>query len=110
MATKISTAYLHVEVIDDDLHLSLRELCQDCGVHAETVIELVEHGVLDPQGSAPGQWQFSGPDLLRIKRALRLQRDLSVNLAGVALTLDLLEEIEQLKRQLKQTGITEQSY
>ena len=94
------STYLRVEVVDDSLKLSLRELCQDCGVHAETVIELVEYGVLEPRGHSPGQWQFAGRDLVRIKRAMRLRRDLAVNLAGVALSLDLLDEIERLQRQL----------
>lgn len=103
MATETS-GYLRVELINEELQLTLQDLCQDCGVHAETVIELVEHGVLLPKGASPGHWQFVGQDLLRIKRALRLQRDLAVNLAGVALTLDLLDEIDDLNRQLKQAG------
>lgn len=101
MGKEIHNTYLRVELVDDDLQLSLRELCQDCGVHAETVIELVEHGVLEPRGRAPGEWQFVGHDLLRIKRALRLQRDLAINLAGIALSLDLLDEIRYLQRKLQ---------
>jgi len=33
--------------------------------------------------------------------AFRLQHDLGINLAGVALVLDLLEEIEQLRSRLR---------
>jgi len=33
--------------------------------------------------------------------ALRLERDLEVNLAGIALALDLMEELEQLRRELR---------
>lgn len=101
MAKEIHSTYLRVELVDDDLQLTLRELCQDCGVHAETVMELVEHGVLEPRGRSPGEWQFVGRDLLRIKRALRLQRDLAINLAGIALSLDLLDEIKYLQRKLQ---------
>lgn len=39
--------------------------------------------------------------MARVCSALRLQRDLGVNLAGIALALDLMEEIEKLFRQLK---------
>lgn len=95
------STYLQVELIDDSLQLSLRDLCHDCGVHAETVIKMVEHGVLQPRGRSPGQWQFIGRDLIRIKRAMRLQRDLAVNMAGVALSLDLLDEIDALQRRLQ---------
>jgi chaperone modulatory protein CbpM len=33
-----------------------------------------------------------------VQRVLRLQHDFGVNLAGAALALDLLEEIERLRR------------
>jgi chaperone modulatory protein CbpM len=39
--------------------------------------------------------------LRRARIAVRLERDLELNLAGVALALDLLEELEQLRQQLK---------
>lgn len=87
------------ELLDDTLHLSLHELCVDCQVHGEFVIELVEFGVLHPRrGRSPREWQFSGNDLVRLKRALRLRRDLDVNLPGVALSLDLLDELRELRR------------
>ena len=98
------TRYLRVEIVDDSLQLTLRDLCQDCGVHAEAVIKMVEHGVLEPQGVDSGNWRFVGRDLIRIKRAIRLQQDLAINLAGVALTLDLLDEIATLRRRLHQLG------
>ena len=91
---------LAAELLDEHLELTLRELCRSCDTHAEFIIELVEYGVLTPEGSAPGQWRFPGTDLVRIKRALRLQRDFDLNLSGLALTLDLLEEVQHLRRLL----------
>jgi len=41
---------------------------------------------------------------LRVRSALRLQHDLGVNLAGIALALDLMEELENLRAQLKIMG------
>mgnify|MGYP001114320439 CR=1 FL=1 len=38
--------------------------------------------------------------LARISRAIRLQRDLSVNLPGLALALELLDEIDHQRQQL----------
>jgi chaperone modulatory protein CbpM len=38
---------------------------------------------------------------VRVRSALRLQRDLGVNLAGIALALDLMEELESLRAELK---------
>jgi chaperone modulatory protein CbpM len=45
------------------------------------------------------EWRFSGAALRRARIALRLERDLGVNLPGVALALDLLEELQRLRRE-----------
>ncbi len=44
---------------------------------------------------------FQETCLVRVRSALRLHRDLGVNLAGIALALDLMEELENLRSQLK---------
>ncbi len=44
------------------------------------------------------QWRFSGFALMRVQRVLRLQHDFGVNLPGAALALDLLEELDRLRR------------
>lgn len=87
-----------LEILDDRLRLSLRELSVQSGSHAEFIIDLVEYGVLQPEGAQPGEWRFPGTDLVLIKRAMRLRRDFDLNLSGLALTLELLEEIRMLRR------------
>lgn len=94
---------LAAELLDENLELTLRELCRSCDTHAEFIIELVEYGVLTPAETEERQWRFAGPDLVRIKRAQRLQRDFDLNLSGLALALDLLEEVQQLRRLLDET-------
>ena len=47
------------------------------------------------------EWRFTGDALRRARLALRLERDLELNLAGVALAIELIEEISQLRRELK---------
>ncbi len=89
------------EMMDDLMRLTLRDLCHDCQVNAEYVIELVEFGIVQPrEGRRPGEWIFVGEDLVRVKKAERLRRDLEVNLPGVALSLDLLEELNELRRRV----------
>jgi chaperone modulatory protein CbpM len=66
------------------------------------VVELVEHGVLEPVGSTSGNWRFVGTSIVRAKKARRRNRDLGINAAGVALVLDLLEERETVLRRLAQ--------
>ncbi len=90
------------EIMDETTVLSLDELCRVCAVEAQRIVELVEEGVLSVSVSEASQWSFPGAALRRARIALRLQRDLEINLAGVALALDLLDEIEQLRRALRQ--------
>ena len=92
-------------VIDEQTQLSLNELCKACSHSAEWVIELVEEGVLEPLGDQQTEWHFNEKSLIRVRSAMRLQRDLGLNLAGIALVLELLDEIEMLKSQLTQHGL-----
>jgi chaperone modulatory protein CbpM len=87
-------------IIEEETRLSLRELCDACAVHVEFITELVDEGVIEPTGIDKSHWCFSGISLQRIRTAKRLQQDLGVNLAGVALALDLIEELQQLRTQL----------
>ena len=88
------------EVLEEDVELTLADLCHACRLPAEQVCELVEEGVIEAVKREPGGWRFRGVSLQRIRIAQRLQRDLRVNLAGAALALDLLEELEQLRARL----------
>jgi len=98
--------YLEIEmtgvVIGDELRFSLAELCQETSVHAEWVCDLVDEGILDPKGESPEEWRFPLESCYKVSRVIRLQRDLGLNLAGVALVLDLLEEVETLRLRLSQ--------
>jgi len=87
-------------VIEDD-SLTLGQLCRACGAHADWIISLVEESIIEPKGEDIALWRFSGASLVRARSALRLQRDLGVNLAGIALVLDLIEELERLRTQLQ---------
>ena len=87
-------------IIEEETRLSLRELCDACAVHVEFISELVDEGVIEPTGIDKSHWCFSGISLHRIRTAKRLQQDLGINLAGVALALDLMEEVQQLRAQL----------
>ena len=87
-------------ILEEQTELTLVEISRSCAVHAECIIELVEEGVLTPTGQDPRAWRFTGVHLRRATVALRLQRDLGVNLAGVALALDLLDELNTVRARL----------
>lgn len=75
--------------------LTLDELCEICQISPGVIKELVNYAIVHPQ--AEEQWYFDLEQLRRIKTALRLQHDLELNLAGVALVLDLLNEVQELR-------------
>ena len=79
------------------------ELCRFCDADETWVTELVEHGVLDPDGATFEEWHFRGVNIVRAKKARRLQRDLGINAPGIAMILDLLQERETLMRELMKT-------
>ena len=91
-------------ILEELTEVSLAELCRACAVQSESIVELVEEGVLAPLGREPHRWRFSGIHLRRATVALRLQRDLGVNLAGAALALQLLDEVEALRARLRVLG------
>jgi chaperone modulatory protein CbpM len=105
MTSKTLTGIL----LDERAELSLHDLCHACSTSTEWVVELVDEGVLEPIGHEQAHWRFSGPSLLRARAAMRMQRDLQINLAGVALALDLMEEIEAMRERLRRFKIDNNS-
>jgi len=88
-------------LIDVDTRVTLSQLCHLCGVQAEYVLELVDEGLIQPAGADISQWHFSILSLQRTRKARRLQADLGINLAGVAVILQLLDEVDLLRLRLK---------
>lgn len=105
MTSNATQAHLIGFILEEQTELSLHDLCRACAVQPELIIELVHEGVLalvdDSVRAAPDQWHFSGVHLHRARVALRLQNDLGVNLAGAALALELLDELDQLRTRLR---------
>ena len=85
-------------LLDDSVELSLEELCAACRVSEELVVEIVAEGIVEPLGGSRAQWRFTGLAVTRIRRVIRLQQEFDVNLPGAALALELLEEVERLRR------------
>jgi chaperone modulatory protein CbpM len=88
-------------VMDESVRFSLVELCECAKATQEQVLAMVEEGILEPEGTSIHTWRFDTRALKRLQIAVRLEHDLGVNLPGSALVLDLLEEMEALRRQLR---------
>ena len=95
---------IHGEVLEEGRELTLAQLCRICGVPSEHVLEMVEQGILDPEGGEPAVWRFRAMSVQRVRCARSLQQDLGVNLAGAALAIDLLEELQHLRQRLRRLG------
>ena len=87
------------DIIEETVVLSVADLSRMISVDERHIVALVEEGVLSVLEIDASEWRFSGAALRRARIALRLERDLGVNLPGVALALDLLEELERLRRE-----------
>ena len=111
-------------VVEEQIEFTLVELSHACGTDEEQITALIVEGVIEPiaSGGAGGrsrqtpppsratlhamreQWRFSGSALRRARLAMRLSRDLDVNPPGVALALDLIDEIDELRARLHRLG------
>ena len=85
------------QLLDESLELEFAEFCRVCHANEEFVMALVAEGVIEPRGEERSHWRFTGHSVRRTQVAVRLHEDLDVNLPGVALALDLLEEIDRLR-------------
>ena len=91
-------------LLDEDNALTVEELSSACHVHVEWVIELVDEGILEPSGNEVAHWRFAGASLRRARTVRRLQQDLRINLAGAALALELMDEIDDLRAHMRVLG------
>lgn len=97
----VNNASIQGAVVEEEVHLTLIELCQACEVPEQQMMHWIVEGVLEPTGEQPENWRFSGPSLQRARVAQRLAKHLEINPPGIALALDLLDEIDALKARLK---------
>ncbi|HEY5582132.1 MAG TPA: chaperone modulator CbpM [Rhodoferax sp.] len=109
MSTTPTRGAVRTATAEPVIELTLLEVSRCCAVQAEFILEMIEEGALAPlAGSAPESWRFSIVQTRHVTVAARLQRDLGVNLAGAALALQLLDEVETLRAQLVAGTLTDQ--
>lgn len=90
--------YIQGIVLNEEARCTLADLCRVCSVNAEMIHEMIEEGIITPEGPSMREWHFTSLAIKRVRTAIRLQQDLRVNLPGCALALDLLDELEELRR------------
>ena len=79
--------------------LSTSELADVVGISEPRLTRLVRLGLVEREATG---W-FTVATAARLRRMLRLHRDLGVTLVGAAIVVDLLERIDRLERDLTRT-------
>lgn len=94
----------HGTVADEEAKLTLLQLCDLCRLAPDFVIEMVNEGILEPEGERKTAWRFSYDAVEQSRKVVRLRHDLNINLPGAALALELLDRIEQMEVRLQRIG------
>lgn len=103
--TQTNITWIEGAIVENEVHMTIVELSHASRTPEELIMTWVSEGVLSPLGSSPQDWRFSGDSLRRAKTAAHLTHDLELNVPGVALALDLLEEIALLRSQLLKNNL-----
>ena len=94
----------------EDAALTADELAHACSVQTEWVIDRAQAGLLvgisvtSVTSVTPAtlpEMRFSSPELVRARRLLALERNFDANPELAALAVDLIEEVEHLRRRLQ---------
>src|ERR1700722_8379069 len=73
-----------------------------CGVHPQTLRQYERLGLVNPSRVGSKNRLYSELDILRVRRIQRLTQEMGVNLAGVDLILRLLDDMEDMRRDMEQ--------
>jgi chaperone modulatory protein CbpM len=91
---------IHEGELLGDAAFTAEDIARACGVRVEWVRERVEAGVLHVN-PATGEWRFDSATLVRARRVARLEAGFDADPQLAALTADLMEEVERLRRLLR---------
>ncbi len=90
------------ETIEQDQGYTVQEVCHRYCLESEFVIKCVDFGITEVSGSSKAEsWLIPVESASRMAKAWRLQRDLGLDFTGLAIVLDLLDEIDQLNGQVE---------
>lgn len=82
-----------------DIELAFDDLVRGCDNQSNWILSLIEESVI-PAGETPQLSRYSGYHLTIARRAWRIHRDFDASPSATALILELLDELEDLRRRL----------
>lgn len=71
------------------------------GIHPQTLRLYEREGLLKPSRTDGNTRLYTEEDLERLEFILNLARDLGVNIAGIAIVLQMRERMEEMNRQMQ---------
>src|SRR5262244_2297505 len=72
------------------------------GIHPQTLRLYEREGLLKPSRTEGNTRLYTEDDLQRLEFILNLARDLGVNIAGIAIILQMRERMEEMNRQMQE--------
>jgi chaperone modulatory protein CbpM len=97
--------HYELQILDSHTEIAFAELVRAFDSQRDELIELMRCGVLEPRGSVDSDeasWRFSAEALSVARRAARLRDGFELDAPALALTLGLLERIEELQRRVRE--------
>ena len=82
---------------EHDIQLSYREIIRACDHDADWLLRIIEADIIHVSGD-PQQATYDGYQLARIRRAHRISRDFEASAPATALILQLLDELDALRK------------
>jgi MerR family transcriptional regulator/heat shock protein HspR len=78
---------------------TLEALAASAGMHPALVERYVEFGLIEPVAWVGAERLFDASAVPRLRMVERLRCDLGINLSGVTVILDLLDQLRALRRE-----------
>ncbi len=94
--TMITTA----TIVDETTTFTVQEICTRCNVTQDLLVEMMEYGLFDFNDNLDANYPIDLKTVKRIESAFHLHRDLEINMPGIAVILELKDELEQLHTEL----------
>ena len=85
--------------------LNLDELCSVCALEREWLVVRIRDGLIPAAGGSDAEWRFTTATLSRVRRMRDIERTYDAAPELAALVADMLEEMDELRAQLRRSGL-----
>ncbi len=85
---------------NNEAEVTLQELAERGLLKEDFIVACIDHDVASVVGQSVTEWRFSSTVIVRLHKAWRLHRDLGLHVDNLALVLDLLDERDELVREI----------